>query len=263
MAKDSRLAEIYRQELKSKGLFSAFISASAERNKEKLDIRNMIPKSGISGAALEKIFGKGYRYKGDSVRETRGPSGRSEVTSKAVEEKLTRIGVDTKLTAKNTIVLPAMARDMNLMRMNMQKMVKLSGGTPSTKADMFFKRAGDRETQYESQYKRNGGSLSPSSVSGGKEGAGSFFGGLFSLLGGALSGAGSLISALIPSLTGFFGLLVKAIAGAGIIGLIFNNLDPETQTSLMDFAKKMFIGMLRLLSHHHVLASSKNSNLRC
>ena len=58
MAKDSRLAEIYRQELKSKGLFSAFISASAERNKEKLDIRNMIPKSGISGAALEKIFGK-------------------------------------------------------------------------------------------------------------------------------------------------------------------------------------------------------------
>mgnify|MGYP003350109658 CR=1 FL=1 len=63
MASESRLAEIYRQELKNKGLFSAFISASAARNKEKLDIRNMIPKSGISGAALEKIFGKGLvRY---------------------------------------------------------------------------------------------------------------------------------------------------------------------------------------------------------
>jgi hypothetical protein len=241
MPSESRLAEIYRQELKNKGLISALISASAERRKERNDIRRMLPQSGVMGAAFQHAFGKPYRYgsSGSGVRDTRGPS--DVATSKSVEEKITRLGVDMKIMAKNSVVLPAMARDMNLMRMNMQKMVKLSGGTPSMKADMFFKRAADRESSYESQYGRGGGT-NPLSPSSGKTGGGigSFFGGIFSLLGGALSGAGSILSALIPSISGFFGALIKAIVAAGVIGLALSQLSPETREAL----KKFFVDAL-------------------
>ena len=223
---ESRLAEIYRKELKTKGLLGALVSASGARMKEKTDIRNILPQTGISGAAFEKMFGKKYRYGGnkDSVRSSGGDSGGGEV-SKSMEEKLTRIGVDSKLTAKNTIVLPAMARDMNLMRMNMQKMVKLSGGTPSNKSDMFFKRASDRETQYESQFKKN--SLSPTSTNAEAEKSNSFgvlgfLGNLVKgLFGGILHGLTSLFSTLLgPLLTNMVSLLIKGGLILGIMALI-------------------------------------------
>jgi hypothetical protein len=44
-----------------------------------------------------------------------------------------------------------MARDMNVMRQNIVKLVKLSGGQASTRADMFFMKASERERAYESQ----------------------------------------------------------------------------------------------------------------
>ena len=206
---DSRLADIYRKELKTKGLLGALVSASGARLKEKTDIRGMLPQTGVSGAAFEKMFGKRYKYGGDkeAVRSAGGSDG---AATKSMEEKLTRIGVDSKLTAKNTVVLPAMARDMNLMRMNMQKMVKLSGGTPSTKADMFFKRAGDREAQYEGQYKKNSGGLAPTPVGEKKEG-----GGFFDMIKGFLGmGIGPLIESI---LSGLFkaGLLVTILNGIG------------------------------------------------
>ena len=63
MAKDSRLVDIFRQELKKdKGIMGAFLSAASERGKEKSDIKNILPKSGFSGAIAEKMFGKSYRY---------------------------------------------------------------------------------------------------------------------------------------------------------------------------------------------------------
>jgi hypothetical protein len=223
---ESRLAEIYRKELKTKGLLGALVSASGARMKEKSDIRGLLPQSGISGAAFEKMFGKKYRYgeNKDSVRNAGGDS--DGKVSKSMEEKLTRIGVDGRLTAKNTIVLPAMARDMNLMRMNMQKMVKISGGTPSNKSDMFFKRASDRETQYESQYKK-ADDMSPTSTNNeGEKGSGlgvlGFLGNLVSgLFGSILSGITNLFSGLLgPLLTNLLGLLLKGGLIVGIMALI-------------------------------------------
>ena len=35
-------------------------------------------------------------------------------------------------------ILPVMARDMNVMKSNMVKLVSIQGGTPKTKADQFF-----------------------------------------------------------------------------------------------------------------------------
>ena len=206
---DSRLADIYRKELKTKGLLGALVSASGARLKEKTDIRGLLPQTGVSGAAFEKMFGKRYKYGGDK-QAVRSGSGSDSGVSKSMEEKLTRIGVDGKLTAKNTVVLPAMARDMNLMRMNMQKMVKLSGGTPSTKSDMFFKRAGDREAQYEGQYKKNSGGLAPTPVGEKKEG-----GGFFDMIKGFLGmGIGPLIESILGGLFKA-GLLLTIMNGIG------------------------------------------------
>jgi hypothetical protein len=218
MATESRLAEIYRKELKTKGLLGALVSASGARLKEKTDIRGMLPQTGVSGAAFEKMFGKRYKYGGDK-QTVRSADGSDGGVSKSMEEKLTRIGVDGRLTAKNTVVLPAMARDMNLMRMNMQKMVKLSGGTPSTKSDMFFKRASDREAQYEGQFKRNSGGLTPTPVGEKKEGGGL----LETLLGMSFSNIiGNLISAVLKG-----GLLLALING---IGKYFT--DPEFKAAV-------------------------------
>ena len=203
---DSRLADIYRKELKTKGLLGALVSASGARLKEKTDIRGLLPQTGVSGAAFEKMFGKRYKYGGDK-QDVRSAGGSDGAATKSMEEKLTRIGVDMKIMAKNSVVLPAMARDMNLMRMNMQKMVKLSGGTPSTKSDMFFKRASDREAQYEGQYKKSSGGLTPTPAGEKKEGGGF----LETLLGMSFGGIiTSLISGLLKG-----GLLLTILNGIG------------------------------------------------
>jgi len=144
--------------------------------------------------------------------------GKHSLSLKRIENKIVRIGIDTRVTAKNTSVLPAMAKNMNLMRLNMEKMVKLSGGTPS------------------------GGKNSPSPNSQSDGGTGGFFGGLFSLLSGALSGAGSILSALIPSLSGFFGALIKAIIATGIITLALQQLSPETRERLNKFIIDALVG---------------------
>lgn len=160
--KDSRFAQIYRQELaKNKGFMGAFASTGGARAKEMLDLRRyFLPESGVSGAVAQRVFGKSYRYgMGREAIRTAGPT--SSVSEKVVSEKLTRIDINTKITAKNSVVLPAMARDMNLMRLNMQKMVTLSGGKASVKSDMFFKRSSEREDLYESQFRKSSGLVTP------------------------------------------------------------------------------------------------------
>ena len=66
----SRFETIFRQELNSgKGAISSLGTAISQSQKEKRDVRNILPKSGILGAILEKQFGKSYNYAGP-----KGPS---------------------------------------------------------------------------------------------------------------------------------------------------------------------------------------------
>jgi len=148
--------------------------------------------------------------------------GKHSLSLKGIESKIVRIGTDTQIIAKNAVVLPAMAKDMSIMRLNMQKMVKLMGGTPSMKASSFFKDASAREAQYEEQRKKAAGNLSPTSLNKDKDV-------------GGVGGKGGFLS-------GFFGTILKAILAAGILGTLFNTLDEETKQSIRDFFKKMLIG---------------------
>ena len=227
---ESRLAEIYRQELKKKGLLGALVSASGERFKEKTDIRRILPQTGISGAAFEKMFGKKYKYASnkDAVREVKG--GSDATLSKTIEEKITRLGVDGKITAKNSMSLPVIASQMNIMQKNIAKMVKLSGGTPTSKADSFFKDSKFRENAYESKYNKINGPT-PVNASDKKESDG-FLGFLSSLLGGAKD--------IVSSFSGFFKGLFGVILASGIIGQFLD--DPETRKALKDFFVKFLSG---------------------
>lgn len=153
--KQGRLAEILQQEYKSKGLFSGAASAGGKKIREMFDIRNyLFSGSGLGSLVGKKIFGKGYSAtpSGDTSSTISKISSPTPMFSKESIDILVSIKSDTRISAKNSVVLPSMARDMNLVRQNILKLVKLQGGTAATKADMFFRRASERETAYESQF---------------------------------------------------------------------------------------------------------------
>jgi hypothetical protein len=223
----NRLAQILEQEYKTKGIVGGAVSALNKRSREKMDIRNALFSGGGLGSTIAtKIFGKGYSATRRTPSVTSSTSPSLDGSSNALLEKINK---NSKIAAKNSVVFPAMARDMNLMRMNMQKMVRLSGGTPSMKSDMFFKRAGDREKQYNQQYGRASSSSSSSGGGGGLlsglgsiggsllGGLGSIGGGLLSIGGSILSGIGSLIGGVAG---GIFSIISGALGGLGPLGII-------------------------------------------
>ena len=259
MAKDkkSRLAEIYKAEKKKGG---GVFSTLGKRGLEKFDPRQIFNQTGFLAAVLPSLF-KAYTVPTASslapvnplepsaikenlkAKESTKPSPLIDIKLDVLINETSDLKTHAKISAKNSLVLPYLARDMNVTRINIQKLVKLMGGTASKGSDAFFKLAGEREALYESQFKREKSSqIMPGTTPVKKEETGGLFGGIFSLLGKGISGAGSLLTGLLPSLSGFFGTLIKAIIGAGIFGLIFKNLDEDTKQKIRDFLKDMLIG---------------------
>ena len=151
----SKLADILKNEYKSKGLVSGAASAIGKKAREKLDIRNaLFGGSGLGSIIGQKVFGKGYSA--TSPKNLSSNQTASVTPAPAVDNTiLESINQNATITAKNTMGIPMMSRDMNVMRQNIVKLVKLQGGTPSTKADMFFNKAKEREAQYESAMEKN------------------------------------------------------------------------------------------------------------
>ena len=57
----TKFSQIYKQELKSKGILSSLGSAALKQRKERMDIRNVLfGGSGVVSATGQKIFGKGF-----------------------------------------------------------------------------------------------------------------------------------------------------------------------------------------------------------
>ena len=162
--------DVYKQELKSRGVLSSLSSTMFKRSKERLDPRNILfGGSGITSAIGQKIFGKGYSaLNKSSSGKSLGDSGMQSqalnaliISSKTQEAQLSII-------AKNSMNNNAMARDMNVMRQNIMKLVTISGGKASRGSDMFFKDAAARESAYESQFGKSRGiskSVSPVAIS--------------------------------------------------------------------------------------------------
>jgi hypothetical protein len=198
-------------------------------------------KKGLLTALMPGL--KGYQAGGKSAEklkgggESGGLGAGAESILNTVADRLTQLKSQFRMVAKNSLVLPQMARDTNITRQNIQKLVKLQGGDASNKADMFFKRSAERESQYENAMKE--GKPTSAKEDGKKEDdKEGFFKKIFKfimpivgiLVKAIKSVAASIVNAIkgiveftknIPALTNGLGALVRFLApgGALLLGL--------------------------------------------
>jgi hypothetical protein len=213
--------DVYKQELKSKGILSSLGSAAFKRTKERLDPRNMLfGGSGMLAASGQKIFGKGYQSLDRTPGKRLAESGtfNGEIKSEVLNSLLiSSQNQESQLTiiAKNTMNSNAMARDMNVMRQNIMKLVTMGGGKASRGSDMFFRDSAARENAYESQIAKNKSKTSPTVVNKPGESEGGNKG-----IMGALLGIGATIATAVTGALSSIPSLLLGIFSAENIGKI-------------------------------------------
>lgn len=148
----AQFSDIIRfQKKQGKSAIGSLASAVGQKTLEKIDPRNYLFNRGGTLTAMFPGL-KGYQAKtSDISRLSGGESGMSASQVEEISSRLEKIGGDLKIVAKNSIVLPHLARDINVVRQNITKLVKSKGIKPSLGADMFFLRAKQREDAYEAQ----------------------------------------------------------------------------------------------------------------
>jgi len=142
--------EVYKQELKNKGVISSLGSSVLKTTKERLDPRNVLfGGKGIVAATGQKIFGKGY----SAITKKPVIEKQKSVSNDLIVEQLANQNMRLAIVGKNTMPLRSISRDINVMRQNMVKLVKLNAGDTgtkaATKADMFFRKQSEEEKAYE------------------------------------------------------------------------------------------------------------------
>ena len=251
--KKSRLAEIYKAEKERGG---GVFSTLGKRAKEKFDPRQMFNQKGFAAAALPSLF-KSY----DAVGKTKkakelSESGRGGFSSAVLESGIGTLITETreakihsKIAAKNSESLPIMARDMNLMRQNITKLVKLQGGTAASRADMFFMKSGERESAYENRFTKEGGrSKTPTQVDvkpkeDSKSGIFGVLGGIFSLITGAI---GTIVKTAVSSVGGILssvgGVLKLLVSGVSLIVGSIGSIGKGLLNTILFLSKIPIIG---------------------
>jgi hypothetical protein len=170
--------------------------SAQDKLKEKLNWRRMFNQDGL----LTALFPQLRIEKNNQIQE----SNAELISSSALElsSELSIIETNTEIAAKNSMVLPLLARDMNVMRQNFSKFVRLMGGNTSSEADEFFKTSRQRETEYESAIAARGLTTrvdeeKPEDKKG-------------------------LVKSFLSSIGGFFGTLISSITGA--IKFVFSSI---------------------------------------
>jgi hypothetical protein len=158
----ANLTEIIKyQRSQGKGVGSSLAGGIKERLKEKFDPRKMFNQKGL----MVSLFPALKAYKAKTTKEkTIDKKVSSDIL--VVKPIFESIDAGTSVAAKNSMVMPSMHRDFNVMRQNVIKLVKLENVKPATKADMFFVKASEREKLYESemQSKKGVSSSSPTRI---------------------------------------------------------------------------------------------------
>jgi hypothetical protein len=226
------------------GVFSSLGKAAGQRTLERIDPRNyLFNRKGLATALFPGL--KGYQTKAgkETSKLSDSTSTLSSSQTDSITSKLDELKAVQQETAKNTFVLPSMARDMNVMRQNIIKLVKLNGGKPSNRADSFFLTAKQREDAYETKF----GKKSPTQVKDEKDKDKK--GGLLGLLSGALlffktlvSGIFTLFSGLIPSILNLFTGLI------GTIGNIAGSLLGPAIRTVIGSLSGLFAPLLEVLT---------------
>ena len=210
MAK-SRLAEIYRSE-KQKG--GGVFSTIGKGTLEKIDPRQLFNQRGFLAAALPSLF---KAYSATSRTSSKSASAVTPSFSSASTDlkfdiligTMSDVKRDTAIFTKNSMSLPGIAYDMNIMKQNFAKFIKIHGIKSAKKGDAHFVKAGRRESNYKSQFKKTSGT--PSGTAGAS--GGSAGGGL-----GGLLGSGLGLAALGAGIGGFLAALAAGGAAAQSLG---------------------------------------------
>ena len=235
---------VKEQRSQGAGVFGSLGKATGQRTLERIDPRNyLFNRNGLAAALFPGL--KGFQAKTGTTSKLNEASS-SSLSSNQANSLASRI----EDVAKNTFVLPGMARDMNVMRQNIIKLVRLGGGKPSNKA-MSTKQ---RQEAYESQFGKK--SQSPTQI-GKKDDvekkSGNWFSNLidflFSAKGllslGILAGLGKLLenekfrATMIEWVGGFFKAIFNGIAvTADFLGTILT--DPAVVESIKNMFSHLF-----------------------
>lgn len=236
---------VKEQRSQGAGVFSSLGKAAGQRTLERIDPRNyLFNRNGLATALFSGLKG----YQSGSKKQT---SSLGDSSSSLSSGQIDSLAVKIEIVAKNTSVLPLMARDMNVMRQNIIKLVKLNGGKPSDRASNFFMSAKEKENAYESKF----GKKSPSQVgkNDGDKKSGSLLSnlidflfsskGLLSL--GILAGLGKLLEneefrkTMYGWISGFFKAIFNGIAvTADFLGKILT--DPAVVESIKNMFSHLF-----------------------
>jgi GH24 family phage-related lysozyme (muramidase) len=213
--------DIYKQELRGKGILNSIGTAALKRTREKLDVRNMLfGGSGAIAATGQKVFGKGYQAMQKGGSTAKAVSENIGTQSVAMDQLLIssqKQEAQLAIIAKNTMNSNAMARDMNVVRQNIMKLVTMGGGKASRGADMFFKDAAAREASYESQFKKGREKeTTPTSVNEEKKKSKSILG--MVLL--ALGALGTIISVALKKMGDSLGGIINGLGKTIIDGIV-------------------------------------------
>lgn len=146
----SSLADLVRSRRESGGSIAGSLSYGfKERMKESFDPRRMINQGGLLTALFPSL--KSYKA-GSGKRSIGSKSILGENSQLSSDPILESIRLNTRTSAKNSLVLPSMARDVFVMNKNIKQMVKIFGGKPKDTADEWFSRQAAREAAYESRF---------------------------------------------------------------------------------------------------------------
>lgn len=211
-----------KQRQSGQGLLSSLGSTSSQMIREKMDYRNsLFKKGGMLNAIFPNV--KGFKA-GESIKTPKTETQKtiSSMDNTEVVQELSKFASKLDIVGKNSMALPVMMRDMNIMRQGILKLVKLAGGTQKDKADRFFQTSSERESLYESKIEKSKASTTPTNVKQVPE-----------------EKKKTLLDTIFDFMPGLFKLVLGGIAAGGIVSILGKD-------TVKDGLKTLFTGILNL-----------------
>jgi hypothetical protein len=147
----SKLSEIISQRRASgQSRTGSFFGSLKDKIKEKIDPRQILNQTGILTALFPSL--KAYKATTGSERVS-GSGAPSWLDVKTKNVEVERIEKNTEIFAKNSMYFSEIARDINVSRINVGKLIKLVSSSAAEKADMYYKKTSEMEKSYESKFK--------------------------------------------------------------------------------------------------------------
>ncbi len=140
-------------------------------------------------------------------------------------------------TKKNTALekaLPAMAKDIGVMKMGIMKLVSIQAGTPRSKAEQFFAGQASKESAYEAKFAKSPtASKTKTSTGGSRGGKGLGF------------GPGTSVLDFIKNIANM--LIKGALLSAGTFGLAKLLENDDVRNTIKSFIKNLFTSIMNVI----------------